>query len=79
LVQSGSEPGAGRGTGCRLQPTRSALRLGRLAVINSVTGIFSVLSARQAHDGRPDEQLHFSTLPMNGRSPPQSKIMACFK
>jgi hypothetical protein len=31
-------------------------------------GLHHSVSARQAHDGRPDEQLYFSTLPMNGRA-----------
>jgi hypothetical protein len=66
---SGNEPGIDRGLVAYLRSIRCARRGGRLATAGSTLGFF-FRSARQAHEGRPDEQLHFYTLPMTGCVPP---------
>jgi hypothetical protein len=37
---------------------------------------FTIPFREKAHDGRPDERLYFSTLPMNGRESPPHTPMA---
>jgi len=37
---------------------------------------FHIPFREKAHDGRPDEPLYFSTLPMNGRESPPHTPMA---
>jgi len=65
----GEEPGVEKkGPVAAFQPFSGTLRSGKLAA-RRYFGTSHSVSARQAHDGRPDEQLYLSTLPMIGRPP----------
>jgi len=69
---SGVEMGRSRPS---LDPLRP-LRGGWLAIASSAFLGFHIPFREKAHDGRPDERLYFSTLPMNGRESPLHTPMA---